>query len=48
MIEIGGGLEEGMLFSIKNEPVVLKERLRNIRMYYDTDEKKIITITDKS
>ncbi|MDD3897771.1 MAG: FapA family protein [Syntrophomonadaceae bacterium] len=48
MIEIGGGLEAGMLFTIKNEPVVLKERLRNIRMYYDTDEKKIITITDKS
>jgi len=48
MIEIGGGLEEGMLFSIKNEPVVLKERLRNIRMYYDTDEKKIIIITDIS
>ncbi|MBP8819551.1 MAG: DUF342 domain-containing protein [Syntrophomonadaceae bacterium] len=48
MIEIGGGLEAGMLFSIKNEPVILKKRLRNIRMYYDTDEKKIIIITDIS
>ena len=48
MIEIGGGLEAGMLFTIKNEPVVLKERLRNIKMYYDTNTKKIITIYDNS
>ena len=40
MIEIGGGLEAGMLFTIKNEPVVLKERLRNIKMYYDTNTKR--------
>ena len=47
VIEIGGGIEAGMLFTIKQNPVKLKERLRNISMYYDPDEQRIVIHTDK-
>lgn len=48
MIEIGGGLEAGMLFTIKQNPIKLKEKLRNISMYYDPDEQRVIIRTDKT
>jgi len=48
MIEIGAGLQEGMTFSIKDEPARLTENLRNMNMYFDPDERKIMVITDKS
>jgi len=48
MIEIGAGLQEGMTFCIKEEPARLTENLRNMNMYFDPDERKIVVITDKS
>ncbi|MGE5389681.1 MAG: FapA family protein [Deltaproteobacteria bacterium] len=48
MIQIGAGLQEGMTFSIKDEPAKLTENLRNMNMYFDPDERKILVITDRS
>jgi len=48
MIEIGAGLQEGMTFCIKEEPAKLAGNLRNMNMYFDPDERKIVVITDKS
>ncbi len=42
MIEIGGGLEEGMSFSIKHEFVKLPQCVKALNMYYDPDEKKLL------
>lgn len=47
MIEIGGGLEAGMLFTIKQNPIKIKDKLRNIHMYYDPDEQRIVIHSDK-
>ncbi|NLW90527.1 MAG: DUF342 domain-containing protein [Syntrophomonadaceae bacterium] len=48
MIQIGGGLQAGMSFIIKDEPARLTENIRNMNMYFDPDERKILLITDKS
>ncbi|WP_054691847.1 FapA family protein [Syntrophomonas palmitatica] len=48
MIQIDGGLEPGMNFTIKSEPLKLKEKLRNINMYYDPDEQRVIVLSDTS
>ncbi len=42
MIEIGGGLEEGMSFSIKHEFIKLPQDIKTLNMYYDPDEKKLL------
>ncbi len=42
MIEIGGGLEEGMTFSIKHEFIKLPQDINKLNMYYDPDEKKLL------
>ncbi len=42
MIEIGGGLEEGMSFSIKHEIIKLPQDVKTLKMYYDPDEKKLL------
>lgn len=42
MIEINGGLEPGIMLSIKQETVKLKERLNSLNMYFDPDQNRII------
>ncbi len=44
MIEIGGGLETGMTFGIKEDFIKLKQQAKNLRMYYDPDKKRIIIL----
>lgn len=41
MIEIGDGLEEGMRLSIKNESIDVTDKMKQLSMYYDPDEKRI-------
>lgn len=48
MIQIGDGLQQGMTFCIKDEPAKLTENIRNMNMYFDPDERKILVITDRS
>lgn len=48
MIEIGAGLEEGMIFSIKEEPLRLREKLRNAHMFFDPDQQRIVILSDTS
>lgn len=47
VIEIGGGLEAGMLLTIKQNPIKLKERLKSISIYYDPDEQRIVIHSNK-
>ncbi|MDD2619339.1 MAG: FapA family protein [Syntrophomonadaceae bacterium] len=44
MIEIGGNLEAGMVFGIKEESFKLDSQVSSIRMYYDPEAKRIILI----
>ncbi|MEN6349375.1 MAG: FapA family protein [Syntrophomonas sp.] len=44
MIEIGGALEKGMSFGIKDDLLVLENNANGIRMYYDPEQKRIIPI----
>lgn len=44
MIEIGGSLEAGMVFGIKEESFKLESQVKSIRMYYDPDAKRIVLI----
>ncbi|MDD3270390.1 MAG: FapA family protein [Syntrophomonadaceae bacterium] len=44
MIEIGGNLEAGMVFGIKEDSFKLESHVSSIRMYYDPEAKRIVLI----
>ncbi|MGE5371667.1 MAG: DUF342 domain-containing protein [Solirubrobacterales bacterium] len=46
MIEVKGQVEMGQSFRIKNDAVHLREPSRNITMYYDHEEKRIIMLNN--
>jgi len=44
MIEIGGGLETGMTFGIKEDFVKIDQQAESLRMYYDPDKGRIVIL----
>ncbi len=46
MIEVRDRVDYGTSFQIKNEHVKVNNELRNITLYYDSDEKRIIVINN--
>lgn len=46
MIEVKGEVDMGLSFRIKNDAMQLKEPVKNVTMYYDQDEKRIILLSN--
>lgn len=46
MIEVRGQVDIGLSFRIKHESVLLKEPMRNITMYFDHQEKRIVILNN--